>query len=394
VALAIIGAHTAPAGAGGGGGHRPLTITSPFHRTTRSKKDRAMFTRFTRLTAVLASAALIGSLAGCASADPVSTSDPSSDPTPTELTKVRMTTGFAPNANVTNIVAAIDQGYFQDEGIEVEILAPSSATDAVKLLNAGDTDLIGGNSLNQVIARAEGVPLVSVATTLQYSNQGIMTRAEDGITSVAQLEGKTIGMIGFAGNTAILEDILRREGVDPASVNFVTVGFTGAQALAQKQVDALGDALDNIPALYNAVLQKPVDDESTYNIMKFRDLGAIRYYINTIVTTDTYLQENEETVRSFLAAWQKGLEWAIDHPEEAAEATVERYPDLQVETITAQWKALSAAATSEETEEHGLGWQEAGVYEGISAFLFENQVSAEEVDAAQLMTNDYLPEQE
>lgn len=349
-----------------------------------------MFDRMTRLTAGLVSVALVGSLAACASAEPASTAPPA--PTTEDLTTVRFTTGFTPNANVTNLAAGIDQGFFEDEGIELEILAPSSATDAVKLLNAGETDLIGGNSLNQVIARAEEVPLVSVATTLQHSNQGIMTRAEDHITSVTQLEGKTVGMTGFAGNKAILDDILRSEGVDPASITFVTVGFTGAQALAQKQVDALGDALDNIPALYNAIMQKPADDTSTYDVMRFRDLGAIRYYINTLVTTDSYLQENEETVRKFLRAWQRGLEWAIDHPDQAAEATVEMYPDLQLETVTAQWNALATAATSDETEEHGLGWQELSVFEGINEFLFENGVSAKEVDASQVMTNDYLPE--
>lgn len=348
-----------------------------------------MFTRTIRSGALLASVALVGSLTACASAEPGSTDDPS----PTALTTVRLTTGFTPNANVTNIVAAIENGFFEEEGIEVELLAPSTATDAVKLLNAGETDLIGGNSLNQVIAVAEDVPLVSVATTLQYSNQGIMTRAEDDITSVKQLEGKTVGMIGFAGNKAILDDILRREGVDASTINFVTVGFTGAQALAQKQVDALGDALDNIPAAYNAILQKPADDISTSSTMRYRDLGAIRYYINNIVTTETYLEDNADTVRKFLRAWQKGLQWAIDNPEDAAELTVAAYPDLNVETVTAQWKALSAAAVSEETDEHGLGWQETSVFEGINGFLFENQVSAKEVDVSRLMTNDYLPDE-
>lgn len=205
---------------------------------------------------------------------------------PAALKKITFVTGAPPAGKLANIVAAQRRGYFRDEGLDVEISLLSDTSDAMKLVASGDAQIGLVNSLNQIIARSQGAELVSLGTTLQRATHTILSPAESPIEDPKQLEGRTVGMTGFAGNRAMLEDILRRAGADPGKVKFVEVGFNGAGLLAKGRVDALGDAITwNVPPKYNAIKGKPLDDTSTYVALPYGELGAPRYYSLNVATS-------------------------------------------------------------------------------------------------------------
>ena len=311
-----------------------------------------------------------------------------------DLTKVRWAQNNPPNANYMPLIVADEHGYFADEGIEIEFRVAANATDSMKLLVSGEADLGSVNSLNQIIARPRGVELRSFATTAQIAGNGIMAPAELGLEDLEQLEGLTVGMSGFAGNRVVLEDILRNHGVDLDQIDFIDIGpgERAAQALAAGSVDVLGDQiLWGIGIAYNATIGAPLDDTTTYDALRFADLGAPPNYIHNLTTSVSFMEENPELIRSFLRAWTAALEWALENPDQAAQLVVDAYPENQLDIATAQWNALIPYITSPDTDEHGLGWQDPAKWQAQADFLYEHGIIDEPVDTSDLVTNDYLP---
>lgn len=248
------------------------------------------------------------------------------------------------------------------------------------------------NSFNQIIAKSQGVGLVSVAATVQNANHGIMSRADAPITDPKQLEGKTVGMTGFVGNKVMLKDILRRHGADPDKVKLVDVNLNEPALLAQKKVDALGDAIDyNVPTSYNQAIHKPLDDKSSYTFLPFHDLGMFPYELANIAVSQDYAQAHPDLVRRFLTAWQQATQWSIDHPEEAVAGTVKRYPNLNQATVLAQWRVLAPQIQSPDTAAHGLGWQTPSKWSSIDELFTTAGVTKHSADLNALVNNTFLP---
>lgn len=307
---------------------------------------------------------------------------------------VRVALSFAPNGLLAGLVSTVQRGAFKDAGLDVELVPASSTSDSIKLLAGGATDISLASGLDQLVARSKGVPIVSVAVTLQSTGNGMMTRADSTVRAEAdlkQLEGKTVGMTGQTGPKAVFEDILRQNGVDLGKVTFVTVGFNGPAMLAQKSVDALGDAVNYQAPFYNAATGHPLNDSANYHFVSYPDMGAIKFYAASINVSESYLGSNAETVKTFLKVWQAGHEWAIQNPDEAAKLEVAKYPDLKPEIVLAQWKIASDLIRSPDTEAHGIGWQNSEVYSQMSAFLASKGVIAKPVDISTAVKNDYLP---
>lgn len=311
---------------------------------------------------------------------------------PEELTELTFASGFGVNASVTPVVVAQERGYFRDEGVDVEFVVPADPTDAMRLVAAGEADIGAVNSLTLLIARPRGIELRSVATTAQTVTNGIMTRPELHFEDLEQLEGLTVGTTGFIGNRVIFEDILRRHDVDIDQIDFVDIGATGPQALAQGTVDALADqTIFNGPIQYNALIGAAPDDTTTYDFMSFADLGAPRYYTPNIATSNTFLADHPDAMSAFLRAWTAAFAWSLEHQDEAAQIVVDTYPELALDIVTAQWKTLAPYTTHPDTDQHGLGWQDPEAWQAQADFLYDHDLIEQPIDTAEVLTNEFLP---
>ena len=94
-------------------------------------------------------------------------------------------------------------------------------------------------------ARAEGLPVVSVAALVQEPLTSIISLPEADISRPADLEGKRVGTAGIDYQSAYLDTVLERAGVDPARVDQQDVGFNLSGALLAGQVDAVLGAFWN-----------------------------------------------------------------------------------------------------------------------------------------------------
>ena len=306
-------------------------------------------------------------------------------------TKVKFVILTQPNIWDAGTYAALDQGYFKETGLDVELISPTIPSDGMKLVASGGADFATAHSTDVLIARDTGIPIVSVGTTHQYGTAGVMIPTDAGFSDLQGLEGKNVGVTGIPFNKTMLEYMLTKNGVDLSKVNIVTVGFVPIPLLLSKRIDALGDAITwSEPAAYNVQLGKDATDTSTYKYYAFYENGVPRYYTFGIVTSESKLAADPDTVRKFMGAWQKGLDYMVKNQAAAAEGVLSKHPEINRPEAIANLAEISRIVVSPETEANGIGWQDPAVWEAQAKFM-EEQGLIKKADISKAMTNGYLP---
>jgi ABC-type nitrate/sulfonate/bicarbonate transport system substrate-binding protein len=306
--------------------------------------------------------------------------------------KIKMALLTQPLIWDAGVFAAVDHKFFEAEGIEVEFVSPSTPADGLKLLASGGVQFATAHSTEVITARSKGLPVVSIATNHQYGMAGIMVPATSGVTSLKQLEGKTLGITGIPYNRTMLEYCLTSAGVDLSKVNIVIVGFTPMPLLLSKRIDALGDAITwSEPAMYNVQLDKPPEDKSTYKYFAFYQNGLPRYYTLGVVASEDTVNKNPELARRFLRAWVKGLDWAVNNQKAAVDGMRQHVPEINEKEAAANFAEIARISQSPETQAHGLGWQDPAVWAKQEEFMREHGVISAKVDINQAMTDGLLP---
>jgi putative hydroxymethylpyrimidine transport system substrate-binding protein len=148
------------------------------------------------------------------------------------------------NPDHAPIIIASQRGYFRDAGLEVEIIPPADPSDPPKMVAAGQVDLAVGYQPQLYLQHAGGLPVVRVGALVDAPLYCVMVH-EDGPASLSEMTGKRIGFSIPGIEEALLHQMLRQNGVDPATVEQINVNFALTTALAAGQVDAVAGAFRN-----------------------------------------------------------------------------------------------------------------------------------------------------
>ncbi|WP_409047977.1 ABC transporter substrate-binding protein [Microbacterium sp. HA-8] len=263
-------------------------------------------------------------LAACAGGSTDTDTD-SGDADAGELTPVVLQLQWLPQAQFAGYFAAAEQGFFEEEGLEVEIIPSGGDIVPQDALANGDADFAIA-WVPKVLGSIEaGANLTDIAQIFQTSGTLQVAWADSGIESVADFEGKRIGSWGF-GNEWEIFAAMAAEGLDSTTVEIITQDFN-MNAFLQGDIDA-AQAMT-----YNeyAQLLETVDPETgelytpeDFSVISYQDtVGAM---LQDAIWADTERLETDEeyaeTAVSFLKAVIKGWVFARDNPEEAAEITL------------------------------------------------------------------------
>ncbi|WP_029149452.1 ABC transporter substrate-binding protein [Microbacterium indicum] len=276
-------------------------------------------TRLTALTAasVVAATAL---LAGCS---PTS-SDEGSDGD--ELTPVSLQLQWLPQAQFAGYFAAQEQGFFEDEGLDVDIIESGGDIVPQDALVNGEVDYAVAWVPKALGSIEQGAGITDIAQIFQRSGTLQVAWADSGIDSVADFEGKSIGSWGF-GNEWEIFAAMAAEGLDASSVDIVTQSFDmnaflagdidAAQAMTYNEYAQLLEAVDPD----TGELYQPDD----FSVISYEDTeGAM---LQDALWADTERlasdEEYQDTTVAFLRAVIKGWAYARDNVEEAAQITID-----------------------------------------------------------------------
>ncbi|HET8928886.1 MAG TPA: ABC transporter substrate-binding protein [Microbacterium sp.] len=242
-----------------------------------------------------------------------------------ELTQVKLQLQWLPQAQFAGYFAAADQGFFEEEGLEVEIVPSGGDIVPQDALANGDADFAIA-WVPKVLGSIEaGANVTDIAQIFQRSGTLQVSWADSGIDSVADFEGKRIGSWGF-GNEWEIFAAMAAEGLDSTSVQIITQDFN-MNAFLQGDIDAAQAMTYNEWAqLLESVnpdtgeLYQPSD----FTVISYEDtVGAM---LQDAIWADTERLESDaayaDTAVAFLKAVIKGWIFAADNPEQAAEITL------------------------------------------------------------------------
>jgi NitT/TauT family transport system substrate-binding protein len=227
---------------------------------------------------------------------------------------------------------AEEKGYFAAEGLTVKLVpfdfsAPAEPSPEVAAGRA-DFGLAGANSM--LLARAEGAPLVAVATLYQRNPLALISLAEKNIRRPQDLVGKKV-MIdvdnpGNAGGLLFTTMIVQQQGIDIAQIEIVPRTDYTNDKLINGEVDVMDAFITNQPVQLEREGHK-------INAIIPSDYG-VDMYANIIFTTEKMIAAEPEVIERFLRATTRGMQSAVDNPEEAAKLAVARGQDLNLESET------------------------------------------------------------
>lgn len=226
---------------------------------------------------------------------------------------------WVPTIEYAGLYVAQERGSYAAAGLDValEPLGEQSPIDAV-VSGAAQFGLTGADVL--LLARAEGKPLVAVATIYQRSPVAFISLAERGITRPHDLVGKDV-VVDLNGITAIVyRALLASQGIDPASVNTLPRTDYSNEALLSGRADVMDAFLNNQPV-------QLAQQGHAVNAILASDYG-IDLYPNVLFTSEALIAERPELVAAFVRASVSGLQAAVADPDAATALTVARSDQL------------------------------------------------------------------
>ena len=223
------------------------------------------------------------------------------------------------------------KGFYAEEGIEIDIVAPPTVADTMKFLGTGRAQLAFTTVMDVIFAREQQAPVTAIARYGRGNNWGIIT-AEGNPIKITDLKGKTVGIYNDAWTKAQLTMMLADGGLTLDDVTMVAAADDTVPLLLQKKVDAItGITNAEGTEMFTAGNQKP-------EFLAAVDHGVPNSPIFMIAGNDDWLKANPDIAKAFLRATQKSIEYAVAHPEEGIAAFSEKYSKAYDEKfITQQW---------------------------------------------------------
>lgn len=250
--------------------------------------------------------------AGAAAADGAAASQEATESD--EATSIDFQLAWIKSMQFAGPFMAEEQGYYDEMGVDVELLGGGPSVDAITVVTSGSA-MVGLADSNEIaVARGQGIPVVALAAAFQKSPFAMISLSESPVLTLEDQYGKTVAVSDSSRPT--IEALMEREGLDPSQVDFVPKN-PDPSVLADGQVDAYWGFVTSEAAVLAA---RGVEIESVL----LADLGETTYANTYFVTEDT-LENDRDALVSFLAAEIAGWEWAVENPDEAARIINESY---------------------------------------------------------------------
>jgi NitT/TauT family transport system substrate-binding protein len=291
---------------------------------------------------------------------------------------------YIPSVQFAYLYVADKKGYYADEGISLKF-DYNYETDVVQRIAQGSVHfgLSSGDSV--LLARSQGMPIVSVATISQHFPVVFYSKAEHNITTVADLKGRKIGIPGRFGASYIgLLALLYSNGMQEQDLDIHEVGFGQLAALIEDQIEVASGYGNNEPI---QLAQQGIKT-NVINIADFYPLAS-----DGVITNEDMISKNPDLVQKFVRATLKGMRDTIDNPEEAFDTALTYIPEAQNSDLSLQRQVLDATITywqSDLTVSNGLGFANADNWQATHTFLRDSNLLKQDVDTSKAFTNQFI----
>jgi putative hydroxymethylpyrimidine transport system substrate-binding protein len=335
--------------------------------------------RSTRITLTIALALASGLLAaGCGEKEEKGVAD--------EPQRFALALDFYVNPDHAGIYTALERGYFEEAGLDVEPQVPSDPSAPVRQVAAGQVDLAVSYEPEVVLARDEGLPVKAVAALVASPLTSLIWTKDSGLRGVSGLRGKTVATAGIPYQEDFLDQILDEAGLESDDVEQVDVGFGLLPAVLSGRADAMLGGFRNVEGVD---LEERGKEPTVLPVDK---LGIPTYDELVLVANEDRLEddESEERIRLFIAALERGTADAVRDPGTAAEVIFEAGRGLDPALTRAETEATAPLLASKRRG-RPYGHMDPREWERFAGFFADRGLIETRPTADDLLTNDLLP---
>lgn len=302
-------------------------------------------------------------------------------PVENELTHIRLPMGYIPNVQFTPFYSSVELRHYQDAGIEIEF-DYSFETDGVALVASNELQFAVASGEQVLLAREQGLPIVYVMAWYRDYPVGIVSKAEQGITTPEDLAGKRIGIPGLFGASYVgLRALLDAGNLQESDVALDSIGFNQVEALVADQEDAAVIYVANEPVQLEALGYE-------INIISVADYLPL--VANGLITNEQTIRENPDLVRGMVEATLSGIRYAAMHTTPAFEISKEYVEGLDGADTHVQWEVLERSVMLYEKDR--FGYSNPQNWENMQQVLLDMGLISEPMDLAAAFTNEFIEE--
>jgi NitT/TauT family transport system substrate-binding protein len=295
-----------------------------------------------------------------------------------ELTPITVQLSWTHQAEFAGLYAAEQQGYFEEEGLQVSFVEGGPQVDFISPVVNGVAQFGVAQPADVILARADGKPVRSLAAIYRRSPIVFFSLADSGITRPQDFVGRKIRSTLTVDQT--LRAMMSRVGVSPNQYEIEYLP-SDVSLLASGKVDVWSGFIN----VFVLDVQRAGYD---VNIIYPDDYG-IHFYGDVLITTDDLIAQNPDLVSRFTQATLKGWTYAVENP--ASIGTFVKEYNLQVDPET-EIENMTASIPLVNTGEDFIGWMEPKIWAGMEKTLREQGVLTKALDTDQVFTMQFLEE--
>ena len=305
--------------------------------------------------------------------------------------KLSVALDWTPNTNHVGLYVAQSKGWFDDAGLDVDIL-PYTDTSSGTLVAAGVAEFGVLSAVGFHSQRAGGADMTAVMAVVQHETGRLVFNGNrEDIQRPADLDGKIYAGFGSAWEEALISTIIRNDG-GSGTFDTVTLGTSAYEALANGRVDFTLE-VSTWEGVNSVLLDRP------QRAFRYADYGVPDQHTTFLGGNGTWLAENPDAARSFVQAAQRGYEFAANNPAVAAEILIAETAGMMSNPALVR-ASMEALAEGEYLQDPGepAGLIDVEMFNNITSFLFEAGIMRGEdgrplsqmPDVSVWFTNEYL----
>jgi NitT/TauT family transport system substrate-binding protein len=284
---------------------------------------------------------------------------------------------------------AREKGFYKDEGLDVEILEGSGSTTVAQLVANMTNPIAYVDAATMMRGVGAGMPIKAVGVTLQQSPMSFIYRADaPRPTKIEEIKGSRIAITAGDASLAIFTAFMGKLNMKLEDVQLITVANPQSkeQAVLNKQADALlGYFMDQGPRMQ---LQTGVKMGWT----RLYDMAGVTTLSSAIIANNDWLKDakNQDRLRRFLRASQRGWQYTFDNRDEAAEIFMKAAPAFNKEISLLEINGTMTIIRTDKTKDKPISWSASEDWKESQDLLEKFAKLKAQPDVNVYFTNEYL----
>jgi NitT/TauT family transport system substrate-binding protein len=285
-------------------------------------------------------------------------------------------------AELGGFIQAVEEGFYRDVGLNVEIRQGNAQLNGPTLLVSGGTDFFVGSGFEAVKSVEQGIPVVAVAAMFQKDPQVLIAHQNVGHDKLEDLKGKPI-MVSASANTSYWPFLAGKFGFTDDQKR--PYAFNIAPFLADPQAIQQGYGTSEPYTIEKTLGKKP-------NVFYLADHGYLPY-ANTIETTRENVEKRPEMVRKVVAATIKGWDSYLKNPQPAFAAIKRMNPEMSDELMNFGYQQIRqmGLVDSGDAKTFGIGTMTHARWKAFHQSLIDGNLFPASLQIEKAYTLDFLP---